>query len=88
MRDYLTAKELAEIERVHRATVTRWINRRLFPNARLVAKEWRIPIAEYEAGLACEDNLYRRQEKKESQKLLEKARSWSEEIRTRLGTQN
>ena len=49
MRDYLTAKELAEIERVHRATVTRWINRKLFPNARLVAKEWRIPIAEYEA---------------------------------------
>ena len=48
MKDYLTAKELAKIERVHRATVTRWISRELFPNARLVAKEWRIPIAEYE----------------------------------------
>ena len=50
MKDYLTAKEkeLARIERVHPATVTRWIARNLFPNARLVGKTWRIPIAEYE----------------------------------------
>jgi hypothetical protein len=33
---------------VHPATVTRWIGRNLFPNARLVGKAWRIPIAEYE----------------------------------------
>ena len=49
MKDYLTVKELARIERIHRATVTRWIHREFFPNARMVAKEWRIPIAEYEA---------------------------------------
>ena len=48
MKEYLTAKELANLERVHRATVTRWIKSKLFPNARLVAKEWRIPLAEYE----------------------------------------
>ena len=47
MKDYLTVAEVAQIERVHGATVTRWIHRSLFPNARLVAKEWRIPIAEY-----------------------------------------
>ena len=48
MKGYLTAKELARIERVHPATVTRWIERNLFPNARLAGKTWRIPIAEYE----------------------------------------
>ena len=48
MKDNLTVKELSRIERVHPATVTRWIGRNLFPNARLVGKEWRIPISEYE----------------------------------------
>ena len=46
MKNYLTAKELARVEKVHPATVTRWIGRNVFPNARLVGKQWRIPIAE------------------------------------------
>ena len=48
MKNFLTTKELAGVERVHPATVSRWIGRNLFPNARLVGKAWRIPVAEYE----------------------------------------
>ena len=48
MKGYLTAKELTRIERVHPAAVMRWIGHNLLASARLVGKEWRVSVAEYE----------------------------------------
>ena len=48
MKGHITVKELALIERVHPATVTRWIGRNLFPNARLGGGERCVPVAEHE----------------------------------------
>ena len=48
MKQYLNAGEIAQLEGISRATVTRYIRAGLFGDVRQVAKEWRVPIVAYE----------------------------------------
>lgn len=48
MKKYLNAGEIARLEGIGKATVTRYIRAGLFGNVRKVAKEWRVPIVAYE----------------------------------------
>jgi hypothetical protein len=48
MKKYLNAGEIARLEGISKATVTRYIRGGLFGDVRKVAKEWRVPIIAYE----------------------------------------
>ena len=48
MKDYLNAGEIARLEGIGKATVTRYIKEGVFENVRKVACEWRVPIPSYE----------------------------------------
>ena len=48
MKKYLNAGEIARLEGISRATVTRYIRAGLFGDVRKVAKKWRVPIVAYE----------------------------------------
>ena len=48
MKNYLNAGEIARLEQISKATVTRYIRAGLFGNVRKVAEEWRVPIMAYE----------------------------------------
>ncbi len=48
MKDYLNAEEIAHLEGIGKATVSRYIQEGLFEHVRKVAREWRIPLASYE----------------------------------------
>lgn len=48
MKNYLNAGEIARLEEISKATVTRYIRQGVFEDVRMVAKEWRVPIASYE----------------------------------------
>ena len=47
MKMYLNAREIARLEGIGTATVTRYIRAGLFGDVRKVAKEWRVPIVAY-----------------------------------------
>lgn len=44
----MNAGEIARLERISKATVTRYIRAGFFGNVRKVAEEWRVPIVAYE----------------------------------------
>ena len=48
MKDYLNAGEIARLEGIGKATVTRFIKAGVFENVRKVAGRWRVPISSYE----------------------------------------
>ena len=50
MKAYLNASDLAKLLKVNRATVSRWLKRRLIPGAFRPAQQqqWRIPLSSYE----------------------------------------
>ena len=48
MKNYLNAGEIARLEGIGKATVTRYIRDGVFGEVRKVAREWRVPIASYE----------------------------------------
>jgi hypothetical protein len=48
MKSYLNAGEIARLENIGKATVTRYIRDGVFGEVRKVAREWRVPIASYE----------------------------------------
>ena len=48
MKDYLNAGEIARLEGIGKATVTRYIKDGVFGDVRKVAVEWRVPISSYE----------------------------------------
>jgi excisionase family DNA binding protein len=47
MKDYLTINEIAQIEKINRMTVSRWVHRGVFPNARRIGRVYRIPFVDY-----------------------------------------
>lgn len=47
MKKFLTATDLAKLEKVSVMTVTRWVRKGIFPNARKVGKSFRIPLSDY-----------------------------------------
>jgi len=48
MKHYLNAGEIARLEGIGKATVTRYIKDGVFDDVRKVARQWRIPIPSYE----------------------------------------
>jgi hypothetical protein len=48
MKTYLNAGEIARLEGIGKATVTRYIKDGIFGEVRKVAREWRVPIPSYE----------------------------------------
>lgn len=53
MRQFLNAQEVARLLNVHRSTVTKWIQKGLFPGAIRIegTRNWRIPLDDYERFL-------------------------------------
>ncbi len=47
MKKFLTAADIARLEKVSNMTATRWIRKGIFQNARKVGKTYRIPISDY-----------------------------------------
>ena len=48
VKNYLNAGEIARLEGIGKATVTRYIKGGMFGNVRKVAQEWRVPLPSYE----------------------------------------
>lgn len=48
MKDFLNATEIAKLEKINPLTVTRWVHKGVFPNARKVGKAYRIPLSDYQ----------------------------------------
>jgi predicted DNA-binding transcriptional regulator AlpA len=47
MKDFLTMSEISKLEKVSKQAVWYWVRRGLFPNARKVGNQIRIPIRDY-----------------------------------------
>jgi len=47
MKKFLLASEIAKIEKTSQRTITRWINEGVFPNARMVGNQFRVPMPDY-----------------------------------------
>jgi len=47
MKKFLTATEISKLEDVSTMSVTRWVRKGIFPNARKVGKSFRIPLSDY-----------------------------------------
>jgi len=47
MKKFLSASEIAKIENVSKMTVNRWVQKSVFPNARMVGGKYRIPLEDY-----------------------------------------
>jgi excisionase family DNA binding protein len=47
MKNFLNAADIARLENVSNMSVTRWVRKGLFPNARKVGKSFRIPLSDY-----------------------------------------
>jgi excisionase family DNA binding protein len=48
MKPFLTPKQIAEFEHVHRLTVARWARDGKFAGTRKIGREYRIPIESYQ----------------------------------------
>jgi len=48
MKKFLTAAEIAKLEKVSNMTATRWVRKGYFPNARKVGKTFRVPLSDYD----------------------------------------
>jgi predicted site-specific integrase-resolvase len=48
MKDFLNATEIAKLEKINPMTVSRWIKKGVFPNARKVGKSYRVSISDYQ----------------------------------------
>lgn len=48
MKDFLNAAEIAKLEKINPLTVSRWIRKGVFPNARKVGRAYRIPLSDYQ----------------------------------------
>lgn len=48
MKKFLTAAEIARLEKVSNMTATRWVRKGYFPNARKVGKTYRVPLSDYD----------------------------------------
>ncbi|MCK5123512.1 MAG: helix-turn-helix domain-containing protein [Candidatus Pacebacteria bacterium] len=47
MKKFLNAAEIARLEDVSNMSVTRWVRKGFFPNARKIGREYRIPLSDY-----------------------------------------
>jgi excisionase family DNA binding protein len=47
MKTFLTAADIAKLENVSTMSVTRWVKKGTFPNARKVGKSFHIPLSDY-----------------------------------------
>lgn len=47
MKTFLTASDIAKLENVSSMSVTRWVKKGIFPNARKVGKSFHIPLSDY-----------------------------------------
>jgi excisionase family DNA binding protein len=49
MKEFLTPKKIAKLEHVTPTSVARWVRQGVFPGARRVGREYRIPLESYRA---------------------------------------
>ena len=49
MKEFLTPTKIAKLEHVTPTTVQRWVRQGIFPGARRVGREYRIPLESYRA---------------------------------------
>lgn len=47
MKKFLNANDIAKLEGVSNMSVSRWVRKGLFPNARKVGRAFRIPLSDY-----------------------------------------